>query len=305
MLDRLKKIFLPPLAVGSPFSDTITDIEEASQTIYGLLASGRPCFLSRFGSVELSAMKFALRQNFINRNLNLFYRRRVMRTLSQNAGFFPVNARSVEEFAHIYIEDAAQIDILGSWLMDEDLFADRLVDAVKVKLSNLEPYFSQSPWTMALEGKKVLVVHPFADTIMSQYEKRERLFDLPVLPQFGSLECIKAVQSIGGSADGFDTWFDALEHMKRQVEERDFDIALIGCGAYGLPLGAHCKRMGRQSVHLGGALQLLFGIIGRRWFDPASALYPRFKRFLNPYWVRPQDDEKPAAASKVEGGCYW
>jgi hypothetical protein len=39
----------------------------------------------------------------------------------------------------------------------------------------------------------------------------------------------------------------------------DFDIAIIGCGAYSFPLAANVKRIGKNSVHLGGASQLLFG----------------------------------------------
>lgn len=48
--------------------------------------------------------------------------------------------------------------------------------------------------------------------------------------------------------------------MKDEIDKRDYDIALIGCGAYGFPLAAHIKRSGKKAVHLGGALQLLFGI---------------------------------------------
>ena len=50
-----------------------------------------------------------------------------------------------------------------------------------------------------LRGKKVLVIHPFAETIQHQYEqKRTLLFKNPdVLPEF-QLETIKAVQSLGG-----------------------------------------------------------------------------------------------------------
>lgn len=48
--------------------------------------------------------------------------------------------------------------------------------------------------------------------------------------------------------------------MKDEIDKQDYDIALIGCGAYGFPLAAHIKRSGKKAIHLGGALQLLFGI---------------------------------------------
>ena len=75
-----------------------------------------------------------------------------------------------------------------------------------------------------------------------------------------------------------------------------FDIAIIGCGAYGMPLAAYCKQIGKKAVHLGGATQLLFGIKGKRWDN--YSLY-------NDYWVRPLESETPRNAGKIESGCYW
>ena len=65
------------------------------------------------------------------------------------------------------------------------------------------------------------------------------------------MHTIKAVQTIADQQDSrFDTWFDALEYMKDEISKVDFDIALIGCGAYGMCLAAHVKRLGKQAVHL-------------------------------------------------------
>ena len=77
-------------------------------------------------------------------------------------------------------------------------------------------------------------------------------------------------------------------------------MALLGCGAYGLPLAAAIKGMGRPVLQLGGALQLLFGIRGRRW-----EAMPPFAALMNEHWVRPLPEETPVAADKVDGGCYW
>lgn len=72
------------------------------------------------------------------------------------------------------IEDSKQVDILGSWRLEER----RLVDANTVKavqLLLLEPFHTKTPWTRALKEKKVLVVHPFAKTIQQQYKQRRTL----------------------------------------------------------------------------------------------------------------------------------
>ena len=109
---------------------------------------------------------------------------------------------------------------------------------------------------------------------------------------------MKPVQSIGDNkiAYNYESWFDALKDMKKQIKTIDFDIALIGAGAYGLFLADYCKSLGKKAVHMGGDTQLLFGIKGKRWDD--YGIY-------NEYWVRPSEEDKPLGAEKVEGGCYW
>jgi hypothetical protein len=99
--------------------------------------------------------------------------------------------------------------------------------------------------------------------------------------------------------------------MKSEINKADFDICLIGCGAYGFPLAAHVKRMGKKAFHIGGSLQLLFGIKGKRWEvnDPHYELgndnIIDYYSLPNEYWVRPLEEEKPANHSKVEDSCYW
>lgn len=88
--------------------------------------------------------------------------------------------------------------------------------------------------------------------------------------------------------------------MKKEVDKEDYDVCLIGCGAYGFPLAAYVKRTGKQAVHLGGALQLLFGIRGKRWDNMED-----YKYLVNRCWTRPKEDETPQVKDNVENGCYW
>ena len=79
-------------------------------------------------------------------------------------------------------------------------------------------------------------------------------------------------------------------------------MAIIGCGAYGMPLAAKLKQAGKQAIHLGGATQLLFGIKGRRWEEN----YPsKIATCFNADWTYPLDSEKPKNGGTVEMGCYW
>ena len=80
----------------------------------------------------------------------------------------------------------------------------------------------------------------------------------------------------------------------------DFDVAIIACGAYGMPLAAKFKSAGKQAIHWGGMSQIWFGIKGARWDNN-----PRVNQFYNEYWVRPSENETSRSNKRVEGGCYW
>ena len=146
----------------------------------------------------------------------------------------------------------------------------------------------------------MLIIHPFEESIKSQYSKREILFaDKNVLPQF-ELSTLKAVQSVAGVKTICGDWFEALDSMKEKMCKIDFDIAIIGCGAYGFNLAAHVRRSGKKVVHLGGAAQILFGIKGKKWDN-----HPVISRLYNECWRYPLPDEIPENYQKVEKGCCW
>lgn len=284
----------------------------AGNLIHDRLLSGSPLLITRLGSIEAESMMAYLYQDQQMSRWERLYRfaswdiryrgwqKPLKDKLSNNAGFFPAEKNMLDRFAGLYLSLIPQIDILGSWLHAEIALQDRMPAAHHIPLRDLEPYLSPNPWSRALRGKRVLVIHPFTESIQSQYTKRRFLFKNPdILPEF-ELRTLRAVQSSGGERPPFSDWFQALESMKEQVSQTQFDIALIGAGAYGLPLAAHVKSIGKQAVHLGGATQLLFGIYGQRWADD-----PKIKALLNEYWVRPLPSERVGRANSIENGCYW
>ena len=280
------------------------DPEVASLIIYDKLMDDQPCMIARFGAFELNTLVNYLGVKQANRNIlkyikgktvEWWWNEKILSYMHTNAGFFPPTQAKIEQFCELMLDDMKEVDVLGSWLTEE-IYFDIELRVKKVQLKQLEPFYSKNPWSRALKGKKVLVVHPFAETIKSQYKRREFLFNnKDVLPQF-DLKVVKAVQSIAGEVTKFNDWFEALEYMKSEIDNIDYDFCLIGAGAYGFPLAAHVKRQGKKAFHLGGPLQLLFGIRGKRWDN--SGLY-------NKFWVNPDIEETPKAMEKVEGGCYW
>lgn len=294
--------------------------ERVSEMIYNLLMQDKPCMIARFGAFELAtvinylgvmAPHHSIWKYVKSEQPQWWWSKKLMASMQNNAGFFPVTKENLSQFSQMMLEDAKEVDMLGSWRLEEIFLESQLSNAQKVKLVLLEPYHSSRPWSRALKGKKVLVVHPFAKLIERQYQKREFLFKNPyVLPEF-ELQTIPAVQSLGGGGNtNYKNWFEALQWMKNEIVKRDYDICLIGCGAYGFPLAAYVKRQGKKAIHLGGALQLLWGIKGKRWEAADYGLkwglpQDAYLLLFNEYWVRPSQNETPASANKVEGGCYW
>ncbi len=287
--------------------------ELASQAIVSLLSGNEPCMIARFGSTEMSCLsnylgvtcsQYNIFGYITGKNDAWWWEPKRIEQMQLWSGFFPAHVDKIEMFCQLMLRDIPEVDVLGSWLPSEYLFDEKLINCKKIHFELLNPYFSETPWTKALAGKKVLVVHPFASTIERQYQKRKLLFKADLLPSF-ELATVKAVQSIAGTTTGFFDWFDALNYMKSEIDKHDYDICLIGCGAYGFPLAAHVKRMGKKAVHLGGSLQLLFGIRGKRWESENYNSQYNYARLMNEYWVKPGSEEVPEGANKVEDGCYW
>ena len=286
---------------------------EASLLIKSYINSNEPLMIARFGSNELNVILnyFFINNSIIHNFSNVisgkpfFFKIKdgIIKNFNLVAGFFPCDMKNIERYVEMSLTDLSEIDILGSWMEHEKyLFPYFNMNHKRVFLEDLSSFNHSEPWSNALAGKKVLVVHPFTDTIHNQFKKRQFLFkDKSVLPEF-DLKIVKAVLSYANNETVYRDWFEALDSMTEKVYATDFDIAIIGCGAYGMPLAARIKRMGKQAIHMGGAVQCLFGIKGKRWESPS---YNYQGKYYNDYWVRPSEAEKPKHSDKVEDSTYW
>jgi hypothetical protein len=297
MLKSAYRLLVRPKALS--YGIPIENAERGNASLAAALTSGEPLCAGRLGSVELNSLERYLRKKpKVSR-----YSQKLKNDMTNNAGFFPADDESMDLFGKVYAEAIKTVDFIGVWFNRYEDYAIRKLcpDARLIALSSLEPYYFTRPWSRVLGGKRVLVVHPFAESIRRSYaESRSRLFrDPSVLPQF-QLTTMKAVQSHAGAQCGFSSWFEALDSMKERMTGITFDVCIVGAGAYGLPLASYAKSMGKQAIHMGGASQVLFGIIGKRWEE-----HPVVGRLINEFWRRPSPDETPPNAHLVENGCYW
>lgn len=274
-------------------------VEETNKFISDSIIKAEPFMVGRFGSSELDAVR-----TVNEKNDGFDYNpQKQLHTLCYNAGFFPEEKKYLLEYASIMRESTREADLMGIWnLMFEDYEIRKYGNNPNIcRLEAIEPFFCDNPWTESLLHKKVLVIHPFSETIKLQYSKREKLFmNKNILPEF-ELITQKSVQTIADNKDDrFNTWFDALEYMYTKAISTEFDVAIIGCGAYGFPLAAKLKSAGKIAIHMGGATQCLFGIRGKRWENNRKYID---EGLINSSWIRPI--EQPQNYKDIEDGCYW
>ena len=183
----------------------------------------------------------------------------------------------------------------------EQAFLNRdLPKAVRGSFVGLEPV--GAAWQRPLAELRWLVVSPFCETIESQLPK------LSLLNIFHGVEperLAEAAQSCRFvpcpqlpymAPPVHRDWLDGLEELKKAIAKQEFDVAIIGAGAWSLPLAAHAKTLGKIGLHLGGTLNLLFGIRGGRFDD---------RGFYNDNWIRPVNSERPSNFNLMENGAYW
>ena len=196
--------------------------------------------------------------------------------------------------------------VWGNITLEEEMlkkFAPNSVLLSKNATLVYEFFDKEDCWTKALEGKKVLVVSAFNELIEKQYKNYKYLHKNPnLLPEF-KLVTVKSVWWFDQNKDSrFKDWFEALEYLYCQCMQKDFEIALISCGPFSAPLTERLKGENKQAIQMGGALQLLFGIKGKRWDHVCEGKY------YNEYWVRPDQKSQianPESLDGIIGGPYW
>jgi hypothetical protein len=277
----------------------------AHTLIADLIRREEPAALGKLGDVEVKALSWHLgipRYYALGRAVPTLGEQE----LFEQAGVFPKSEATYHRFCDLFLTRLAKLDLCALWHNpgEFEITQRTCPGAHWTELTALEPYFHPAaPWSQALAGKRVLVVHPFEDSIRRQHARRDAIWrNVPgLLPDF---DLLTLRSPYGFSANRFPDWFAMLawleESVSRLAASPGFDVALIGCGAAGIPLAVHCRTLGKIGIHTGGPTQLLFGIRGGRWDQRRE-----FQPFFNEAWIRPAPDETPAEAPRVDKGGYW
>lgn len=290
-------------AEGLQYMDMrVWDHEGGNRRLYEALLSAAPLAIGKLGSVELSAIRSYLRCNMHPKFEDLTAAHR--RSLFTNAGVFPDTCDTLSKYTRLMLDHILpEINLLGVWfnIGEAKIVKEYCQNPIPIRLGSFSAYLWSFPWTKALKGKRVLVVHPFVNTISYQFLRRQYIWPNhpDMLPDF-VLDLLRVPVSPALVPPKYNDWFETLDMLKDEMGKKDFDVALIGAGAYSLPLAVHAKKLGKQGLHTGGETQFFFGIKGGRWDN-----HSLYNQFYNEHWIRPLPEETDRNNKVIENGCYW
>jgi len=116
------------------------------------------------------------------------------------------------------------------------------------------------------EGKRVLYIGNAVDSIRAGYNRGlQNVWTFPV-SNF-TLDCIKTPQTTEGMNYPHDTMIETCEELQKEISCREFDTAILGCGAYGPPLINFIRTTlpGKNAIYLGSDCFKMFGITVPLW----------------------------------------
>lgn len=266
-----------------------------------LLAHKGSCLVGKIGTTELLALEFSDRRIQPPFPKNSTWRRPAQR-LFTTAGVFPIDKREFESFLEHYRESLRHLDGVFVWQTEPLLtaFERSSIGAILPNSRHLNgltlspcliPHISHLRW---------LVVSPFVQTMKSQLPRLGRLHPSgrgDWRETARRCKFIACPQLASVTASPYPSWSIGLVDLREKIMRAgDFDVLIVGAGAWSLPLLLAAKERGKIGIHMGGATQNIFGIKGGRW--DSHGIYTRD-------WVRPCRKETPARRFLMENGSYW
>lgn len=299
---------------------TPQEIATGADKIVECFNGDKPFFIGRNGSTEMELLSYWNS----HRSAGWPWSVELMSKLERYSGIWPINPISIDKWCATYTSSLGSLNGLAAgWFkplaeLESNLLSMFAPKAFRTPLRSIEPYYVEPSrrWTAALADKDVAVVSCFPETIQAQLD----LIDAPgkiwsnvdtpesLLPPSTRWHLVKTYfppliakdGALGWESIGVNSWQEAVEHLVARVLETKATIAIIGCGALGIIIGAELKKKGVSVILMGGAIQVLFGIKGRRW-----ATHDVISKFWNSAWTEPRASETPPNSGLIEGACYW
>lgn len=280
--------------------------------------NGQKFIIPRVAGIENNFAVYAsMYDNFgegDRQNLQSYFRN-VAPIMKNNAGVQISTYNSIMKYSNLYLGAFENCELFCGWEKDGVCYPHikESHDHIKTRFSSKKMvwayaldvfhYIHSNPWTQALKGKRILIVSSFEESIREQIPNRCKLYDGVDLFPDCEFIVIKPPMTHGSEfSREFDEELNDF-YIKLDKLKDSYDVALLSCGGYGNIISNHIfTEHNKSAIYMGGTLQMLFGILGRRWLVERPEV---IRLYLNEFWTRTKDCEKPKGHEKIEGGCYW
>lgn len=236
-------------------------------------------------------------------------------TLRQSA-LFPTTHSFYMQLFQLEQQNIQQMDCLGVfpdlWERTRTTLKSMAYESAVIDYQQQEPDRSlpsdaSNCYLPYLRGKKLLIISSFA-RLAAERATRERFEAVwnKTGKEWFYPEQVDYLEFPFGYAETthrqYASSLELLDEITAEMSRRDFDCALIAAGGMGIHIAAHAKRLGKVGISLGGHLQVLFGIQGKRWKERPDWQ----ERYVNAHWIdMPQAYRPPEASISGDGGAYW
>ena len=283
----------------------ILDLSDSNTKIKELIEQDKPFSIVRLGSAE----SYISRDYLINNKINKHYLKD-----SINLNGIYSKKKDINKFilfCDYHNNSIKNSDILASFnniLVDIQNYYSSKYNLPKIHSRSLEPFYimqeNKIPWSHSLKDKKVLIINPFVASFQKQLDNGFQIFkNKKLFHDDQEFVFYKSFQTIAGNHIHSD-WFETFTIMCEDIKKLDFDIALLGCGGYGLPLCDFIKtKMKKSAIYIGGGLQLMFGVMGKRW--EVREDWKKIIKDNDTKFIKPSKEEKCSNYKQIEDGCYW
>lgn len=241
------------------------------------------------------------------------YIQQVGKTMKNNAGINITSVQSVIKYSQLYLAAFHKCDMYFEWEPWGDVYKyiANSHNFINMNFKQKQRFWAftldifhniyNDPWTIALKGKRILIISPFIKSFQEKIPIRKEIYGVDLFPDC-SFVFLKPPQTQGDCpSEEFDKELDKFVEKISTIKD-DFDVALCSCGGYGNLVCSKIYDMGKSSIYVGGVLQMYFGVYGSRWMRERADI---LRLFMNKHWSRPKEEEQPDGFKKVEGSCYW
>lgn len=281
-------------------------LKNSNEYIKSLIESNEPFLISRVGDLETKVSVQYDSNGHVNSNVSC-------NILHVKNGIYCNNMEELNIYAKLHAECIQNSTALACFNPGSHVTHSENHFVKKYKLKTVpsrivEPFYCIEqdliPWSHSLLGKKVLIINPFVDSMQQQLKNGFQIFKHQPLflegQEFIFYKCFNAL----GMNKPHNNWIETFEIMCNDISKLDFDIALLGCGGYGLPLCNYIhKNLNKSAMYVGGGLQLFFGVMGNRW--ESRDFWKTIIAENGCTFIKPSKEEQIKNQNRIENACYW